>query len=112
MGSTTDLLAREDFPVTYANDGRFGDGSAVLVWYPLPGADEGVRSGWAWLPGSVLAQVGPEEWHVIVDGVAEVARDGAYPCCFRDASELRPVSLGEWRRLATSEWALAAEAAS
>ncbi len=89
----------------YASDGRFPDGSVVLVWYPPAGADAQDRASWAWLPGSVLSQCGPDEWQVCVE-VREVAvledgspaPDGApedhllYPIVFRDSSELRPAN--------------------
>jgi hypothetical protein len=56
-----------------------------------------------WLPGSILEQCGPDEWHVCVE-VRELAvlRDGRkaprgtpsrnlyYPCCFRGSTEIRP----------------------
>jgi hypothetical protein len=83
------------------NDGRFPDDSPVEVRYPR--SKQGDRSKWPWLPGSILEQCGPDEWHVCVE-VRELAvlRDGRkaprstpsrrlyYPCCFRDSSEIRP----------------------
>jgi hypothetical protein len=79
------------------NDGRFPDDSAVLVRYPLTAEqDKGDRNAWPWLPGTVLGQCGHDEWHVVVDGVEELAEpsdDGPdvllYPACFRDSSEIR-----------------------
>ncbi len=57
---------------------------------------------WPWLPGSIVSQCGPDEWSVCVeahelavlgdDGPAPAgtaAEDLCYPCCFRDASEIR-----------------------
>jgi hypothetical protein len=86
------------------NDGRFPDDSPVLVRYPRTTADErGDRDRWPWLPGSILQQGGPDEWLVCVEvrdlaslhdgrpaaaGTAE--EDLFYPCCFRDATEIRP----------------------
>ena len=93
------------------NDGRFADDSAVEVRYPRNKQEEqGDRSAWPWLPGSILGQCGPAEWHVCVearelatlddgspapDGTAD--EDLFQPCCFRDASELRRATDGEDR---------------
>jgi hypothetical protein len=85
------------------NDGRFPDDSPVLVRYPRDKREEqGDRSAWPWLPGSILSQSGPDEWYVCVedrplavldDGSPAPARtadeDLFYPCCFRDGSEIR-----------------------
>jgi hypothetical protein len=85
------------------NDGRFPDNSPVEVRYPRSKQEEqGDRSRWPWLPGSILEQCGADEWYVCVE-VRELAvlRDGRkpprgtpsrnlyYPCCFRDSSEIR-----------------------
>jgi hypothetical protein len=78
------------------NDGRFPDDSPVLIRYPLT-ADQTDRAVWPWLPGHVLGQCGPDEWHVVVDGAEELAEpdpddpdgDPLYPSCFRDSSEIR-----------------------
>ena len=93
------------------NDRRFPDDSLVEVRYPRTRQEElGDRSVWSWLPGSILSQCGPDEWYVCVE-VRELAtlRDGSpapagtadedlfYPCCFRDASELRLGTAGEER---------------
>jgi len=93
------------------NDGRFPDGSPVLVRYPRDKQEEqGDRPAWPWLPGSILSQCGPDEWHVCVaarelamlgdggpapDGTAD--EDLFHPCCFRDASEIRHATDGEER---------------
>lgn len=90
------------------NDGRFPDEAQIEVRYPA-GLVDGEwtravcldRDEWPWLPGTVLGQCGPNEWHVRVD-VDELAEDDDgdqvdedgepvrwYPACFRDASELR-----------------------
>ena len=79
----------------------YPDDSPVQVRFPL---DDGQpREQWPWLPGIVLEQCGPDEWHVCVearevatlddgspapDGIPDV--DVFFPCCFRDSSELRP----------------------
>jgi hypothetical protein len=91
---------------SYDNDGRFPDDSAVLVRYPRDEAQlRGDRECWPWLAGSIVHQGGPDEWLVCVlarelgeleDGrsaPAGTAEDDVfYPCCFRDATELRPVT--------------------
>ena len=93
------------------NDSRFPDDSPVLVRYPRDKREEqGDRSAWPWLPGSILGQCGPNEWHLCLeagelatlddgdpapDGTAD--EDLFYPCCFRDASEIRRVIGGEER---------------
>ena len=91
------------------NDGRFPDDSPVLVRYLLSRQEErGDRSTWPWLPGSILSQCGPDGWYVCVE-VRELAmlgngspapvgtahEDLFYPCCFRDASEIRRATDGE-----------------
>ncbi len=95
------------------NDGRFPDDSPVEIRYPRSKQEEnGDRSAWPWLPGSILDQCGPDEWYVCVE-VRELAvladgrkatrgtasRNLYYPCCFRDSSEIRPraTGLGEVR---------------
>ena len=93
------------------NDGRFPDDSLVEVRYPRNLQQElGDRSGWPWLPGSILSQRGPDEWHVCVEACElAVLDDGSpapagtadgellYPCCFRDGNELRCVTDGARR---------------
>ena len=93
------------------NDGRFPEGSRVEVRYPRTRREElADRSEWPWLPGLILSQCGPDEWHICVrarelgtleDGSPPPpeAADGDlfYPCCFRDASEIRRVNGGEER---------------
>jgi hypothetical protein len=93
------------------NDGRFPDDSPVEVRYPRTRQEElGDRAGWPWLPGLILSQCGPGEWHVCVE-VRELVMlgDGSpapagtadgellYPCCLRDASEIRRVTGGARR---------------
>ena len=50
------------------NDGRFPDDSEVEVRYPRDKREEREtdRAGWPWLPGSIVEQCGPDEWHVAV----------------------------------------------
>ncbi len=90
------------------NDGRFPDDSLVEVRYPRTRQEElDDRSAWPWLPGLILSQCGPDEWYVYVearelamldDGTPAPAGtavgDLFFPCCFRDASELRRASKG------------------
>jgi hypothetical protein len=78
------------------NDGRFPDDGPVMVKYPLPSERQQDRADWPWLPGTVLGQCGPDEWHVVVDGAEELAEPSdddpdvlLYPACFRDSSEIR-----------------------
>jgi hypothetical protein len=89
--------------VEYANDGQWPDETAVLVRFPRDKREEdGDRAAWPWLPGTVLQQVGEDEWQVCVEDMAVAVReDGSrptprtpphrlyYPCCYRDGSELR-----------------------
>ncbi len=93
------------------NDGRFPDGSAVEVRYPRDKREEqGDRSAWPWLPGSILSQCGPDEWYVCVEArelamlgdgspapVGTADEDLFYLCCFREGSEIRRVTGGEER---------------
>ena len=93
------------------NDGRFPDDSLVEVRYPRDKQEEqGDRAAWPWLPGSILSQCGPDEWYVCVEArelatlddgspVPVGTADGEllYPCCFRDASEIRRATDGEER---------------
>ncbi|GAA0968907.1 hypothetical protein GCM10009555_015090 [Acrocarpospora macrocephala] len=60
--------------------------------------------------GSIIGQCGPAEWHVVVEVPALAVPDPfvpngdaapenlLYPACFRDATELRPVTVAEWER--------------
>jgi hypothetical protein len=82
---------------------QFPDETPVEVRFPRSKQEEqGDRSRWPWLPGTVLEQVGPDEYRVCVE-VREIAvrADGSratprtpqnklyYPCCFRDSNEIR-----------------------
>jgi hypothetical protein len=98
------------------NDGTWGEGQAVEVRFPVADLElpEGMsdaeqlvlrkqeRDRWPWLMGEILGQCGPDEWEVVVydERLAQLedgspAPDGTppedlrYPCCFRDASEIR-----------------------
>jgi hypothetical protein len=85
------------------NDGRFPGDSRVEVRYPRTRQEEqGGRSAWPWLPGTIERQCGPDEWLVCVeDRDVAVLRDGRraprntasrnlyYPMCYRDSSEIR-----------------------
>lgn len=83
--------------MTYAidNDGRYPDDSPVWVWYP-PSGPKGTynpgRDHWAWLPGSILGQCGPDEWHVVLAQI--IHADGWPQCHVVEASR----ALGCWRR--------------
>jgi hypothetical protein len=80
----------------------WGEEEPIEVRYPLPGNGDHDRSLWPWLPGTILAMCGPDEWQVCVE-VRELAtlEDGRpphgntsdhelfYPVCFRDSSEIR-----------------------
>ena len=90
----------------FKNDGRFPEDSTVLTPFPLtPEQTAAGRDAWEWVPGTILAQVGPDEWDVILDGRGDLAKPdpdepGAYdyPTCFRGSSELRAVSTDEWEK--------------
>ncbi|MBO3751901.1 hypothetical protein J5X84_38025 [Streptosporangiaceae bacterium NEAU-GS5] len=88
----------------------FREGSPVLVWFPLPDADPYDRDTWSWLPGSILGQCGPDEWHMVVEAPALAEPDPSipngdapenllYPTCFRDATGVRRASAQEWQRV-------------
>lgn len=82
--------------------GPWREDDSVEVRYALPDSDEHDRASWPWLPGTILAVCGPDEWQVCVE-VRELAtlEDGRrprhntpdhklfYPVCFRDSSEIR-----------------------
>ena len=62
------------------NDGRFPDDSPVKVRYPRNKQEEqGDRSAWPWLPGSILGQCGPDEWHVCVEARELATLDDGRP---------------------------------
>jgi hypothetical protein len=87
------------------NDGRFSDGSAVLVRYPRNGPQSAVeRAQWPWLPATVEQQCGPGEWLVTIEARRmAVLEDGSpapdgtpdgdlfWPQCCRDSSKIRAV---------------------
>jgi hypothetical protein len=81
----------------------FAEDTPVFVKFPRSKEEErGDRANWPWLPGTILEQVGPDEWRVCVEDMSvAVRKDGSkptprtpqhrlyYPCCFRDASEIK-----------------------
>jgi hypothetical protein len=82
---------------------QFTEHTAVEVRYPrTPQEEQGDRAAWSWLPGTVLEQVGPDEYRICVE-VRELAtlEDGRkprkntpahklfYPCCYRGRDEIR-----------------------
>ena len=81
----------------------FVEDTPVMVQYPrTPEQERGDRANWPWLPGTILQQVGPDEWQVCVEDLAvAVRKDGSkatprtprhnlyYPLCFRDSSEIK-----------------------
>jgi hypothetical protein len=103
--------------MSYENDGCFPDDSAVEVRFPLhqiplrqPGqsAEEHLavvradRATWAWLPGTIEQQCGPDEWLVTIEDRRVATLDDCspapegtpdedllFPQCYRDSSELR-----------------------
>jgi hypothetical protein len=93
------------------NDGRFPNNTWVEVRYARSRTEElSDRAAWPWLPGTILSQCGPDEWHICVRarelGTLEngsppppEAADGDlfYPCCYRDADEIRRVHSGKER---------------
>jgi hypothetical protein len=75
------VLARQEYDED--KDCRFPNDSAVEVRYPRTRQHEhGDRCAWPWVPGSTL-----DDGSLAPTGTA----DGElfYPCCFRDASEIR-----------------------
>jgi len=72
----------------------FEEDQEVLVGYPLTReAERGDRSEWPWLPGVIVSLCGDDEYQiVVVDERLAFPFQGstAYPCCFRDSSELMP----------------------
>ncbi|GAA0986678.1 hypothetical protein GCM10009555_064610 [Acrocarpospora macrocephala] len=80
------------------------ENTPVLVWYPLSEAVEQDRTAWAWLPGTVLSQCRPDEWHFVVEVPARAVRDGdgpgslQYPACFRDSTEIHAITEDQWEQ--------------
>jgi hypothetical protein len=82
--------------------GAWREDDAVEIRYPLPGNEQSDRASWPWLPGTIIAVCGPDEWQVCIE-VRKLAtlEDGRpprrntpdhkvfYPVCFRDSSEIR-----------------------
>ena len=89
--------------MTYQNDGKYPDDSAVEVRFPSGKEQEGRdRELWPWMPGTVEQQCGPNEWLITVESRSvAVQKDGSparegtpdedlwFPQCFRDSSEIR-----------------------
>jgi hypothetical protein len=83
--------------------GQLVEDMPVMVRYPRTIEQErGDRAAWPWLPGTIVQQVGPDEYQVCVEDMAvAVRKDGSkptprtpqhnlyYPLCFRDASEIK-----------------------
>ncbi len=84
----------------------FADDTPVMVRYPRTTEEkQGDRAAWPWLPGSIVQQVGPDEYQVVVEDMAvAVRKDGSkatpktprhnlyylyYPMCYRDSSEIK-----------------------
>ena len=80
----------------------YPEDTPVLVRYPLPGQEQAGRESWPWLPGTVVAVIGPDEWQVCVeDPRVQVQKDGSpvtartpghnryYPLCYRDSGEIQ-----------------------
>ena len=87
-----------------AEDGLvFAEDMDVEVRFPRTKEEEkGDRAAWPWLPGTIVEQVGPDEWQVCVEDMAVAVRhDGSkptprtpknrlyYPMCYRDSSEIK-----------------------
>ena len=87
------------------DDGRLPDDSPVEVCYPRIGQGEQVDgSGWPWLPGLILSQCRPDQWHVCVEArelatledVSPAPRDRGLRgsthcgCCIRGSHLLPP----------------------
>ncbi|WP_214108701.1 hypothetical protein [Acrocarpospora catenulata] len=90
-------------------DDLFYEDASVLVWFPLTDDVARDRGAWSWLPGSIIGRCGPDEWHVLVEVPAlavpgpsvptgDAPENLLYPVCFRDASELRPLTETEWEQ--------------
>jgi hypothetical protein len=102
-----------DFENIYARAevrGSWHEDDLVEVRYPLPDSDQRDRSSWPWLPGTILAVCGLDEWQICIEA-RELAtlEDGRpphhntpehklfYPVCFRDSSEIRSPTVADGR---------------
>jgi hypothetical protein len=108
---THEAVGRRAHMTSTDDDNPFPDRAAVLVRYPRSKAGEqGDRSAWPWLAGEIVSRCAEDEWQVCVEDrtVAELedgttspegtpAEDFYWPCCYRDANEirLRPAMLAE-----------------
>jgi hypothetical protein len=72
---------------------EYPEDTEVEVRYPLtPEQQAGPRAEWPWLPGTVTAVCGHDEWQILVEHPALAEPEGdeiSYPLCFRDSSEIR-----------------------
>ncbi len=80
-------------PTDTDNDGRYPDGCPVLTPFPVTDQEiAGGRGAWPWLPATVVAQCGPDEWSVCIEDERAAADDDGTPCypvVFRDSAEIR-----------------------
>jgi hypothetical protein len=86
----------------------FAPDAPVLVRFPLTSEQhDGDRAAWPWVSGWIVEQAGPDEWEVCVqhpalafldDGTipppGTPVEDCNFPCCYRDASEIRLPAAG------------------
>ena len=91
-------MSSEDGPAAV-----FAEDVAIMVKFPRTKQEEqGDRSAWPWLPGTIVQQCGPDEWQVCVEDMAvAVRKDGSrptprtpknrlyFPLAYRDSSEIR-----------------------
>ena len=90
--------------VSTDDDNPYPDGTPILVRFPRTKAEEqGDRSAWPYLPGTIEQRCAPDEWQVVVTDrqVAETEdgtpalEDGTpdddlwFPTCYRDRSEIK-----------------------
>ncbi|MFI7639099.1 hypothetical protein [Nonomuraea sp. NPDC049400] len=92
------------------NDGRFPEDTPVLVRYPVRDDQREDRNSRPWLPGTVLEQCGFDERRIVIEVPALAEPDLSvpngdapenllYPACFRDATEIRVVSMQVGQRV-------------
>ena len=81
----------------------FAEDVAVMVKFPRTKEEEqGDRSAWPWLPGTIVQQCGPDEWQVCVEDMAVAVRQDSsrptprtprrnlfFPLAYRDSSEIK-----------------------
>jgi hypothetical protein len=92
------LTIRKAGTVTCDDVNLYPEDTPVMVRFPRTKQEEqGDRSAWPWLPGTILEQCGPDEWDVRVDAPELAAEEDGevwYPACFRDSSEIRAREAG------------------